>query len=152
MCRVPINECKLRHHGLLDISKSLQKIQWDNFWTFWATFLLQKRKIFLEQLWSSFLLLSAAAPLSNRTEKMWPINACSLFIHSSLQRWFCAIAFLQQCALRIQDFAILSLNTLELKIRTGPDPHSLRTQYGKSHVCAMQFSVWGKFPGSCKTL
>ena len=44
MCRVPINECKLRHHGLLGISKSLQKIQWDSFWTFWAIFLLQKAK------------------------------------------------------------------------------------------------------------
>ena len=41
-------------------------------------------------------------------------------------------------------------NTLDLKIRTGADPHSVRTLYGKTHVCSMQFSACGNFPDSCK--
>ena len=53
------------------------------------------------------------------------------------------VTFLQQCALRSQEFAIYHENSLDLKIQTGADPHSVRTLYGKSHVCSMQFSAWG---------
>ena len=47
-------------------------------------------------------------------------------------------------------FCNLPENTLDLKIRTGADPRSVRTRYGKSHVGSMQFSVCGKFPDSRK--
>ena len=53
------------------------------------------------------------------------------------------------CAVRILLFAIE--NTLDLKIRTGADPHSVRTLYGKSHVFSMHFSAYGEFPDSYKT-
>ena len=52
------------------------------------------------------------------------------------------------CAYRILSFAIE--NTLHLKIRTGADPHSVRTLYGKFHVFSMQFIACGKFPDSYK--
>ena len=60
------------------------------------------------------------------------------------------IAFLQQCALRSQDLLFTIQNTLELKIRTGADPHLVRIWYEKCHVCSTQFSVCGIFPDSCK--
>ena len=50
------------------------------------------------------------------------------------------------CAVRILLLAIE--NTLNLKIRTDADPHSVRTLYGKTQVSSMQFSVYGNFPDS----
>ena len=50
------------------------------------------------------------------------------------------------CPVMILLFAIE--NTLDLKIRTGADPHSVRTLYGKTQGFSMQFSACGNFPDS----
>ena len=52
------------------------------------------------------------------------------------------------CAVRNLLFAIQ--NTFDLKIRNCTDPHSVRTLYGKTPVCSMQFFACGNFPDSYK--
>ena len=52
--------------------------------------------------------------------------------------------------MRSQNFALGIENTLDLKIRTGADSHSVRTLYGKIQVYAMQFSACGNFPDNYK--